>query len=408
MSETEELLFKAASVKSFQELIDYINNITSLEMVVADSLHYILGLSKNISENLGDDISWIDLINEGYAPPVRENAPEQLEHKIRPSNRSESINKNLTIHYDLETSSDRFSTMCDIMDGERTVLKLLITYDSSLNEEEKKLVIAICGVLYILYFRLGAVSFANTKKHYFLERLLRGDADLNSMESLNRFDTQGPFYLLSFDISHLASHNLAYLFAFSKALNAEGTVSGTVANYNVILTNVNSAFAAMIPELNAFANEHKFVIALSDAFTDLKNVRNYYIKTVHMAETASRFLNAKGIFRWEDLSIFISFDELAKRPSSGIFLNDEVLTPVRYDEEKNTDFVETLFCYLLHNCEAPATSEALFIHRNTLDKRIRKIETLIKGDWRNPAYRFSLLFSLYDYLSNKEKLTFYR
>lgn len=61
--------------------------------------------------------------------------------------------------------------------------------------------------------------------------------------------------------------------------------------------------------------------------------------------------------------------------------DDSVILPdarflMEYDKEKKSDLAQTAYCYLLHNREAVATADALYIHRNTLDKRLRKMESL--------------------------------
>jgi len=53
---------------------------------------------------------------------------------------------------------------------------------------------------------------------------------------------------------------------------------------------------------------------------------------------------------------------------------DQVLTPLElYDQTHDTAYVETLENYITCNCDAGAAAEKLFVHRNTLNYRLRKI-----------------------------------
>ena len=58
--------------------------------------------------------------------------------------------------------------------------------------------------------------------------------------------------------------------------------------------------------------------------------------------------------------------------------------------------------------EAPATAVALFIHRNTLDKRLRKIELLVDAQWRSVSYQLVMMTSLYQLLKDANRLIYYK
>ena len=48
-----------------------------------------------------------------------------------------------------------------------------------------------------------------------------------------------------------------------------------------------------------------------------------------------------------------------------------------YDMKNHTEYLSTLICYLQNNCSVSAAAEKLFIHRNSLQYRIKKIEELL-------------------------------
>ena len=63
------------------------------------------------------------------------------------------------------------------------------------------------------------------------------------------------------------------------------------------------------------------------------------------------------------------------------------------DREKNTDYYHTLKVYLENERSIPRTSEALIIHRTTLQYRLEKIEQLTKLNLDNEAERIYLMLS---------------
>jgi hypothetical protein len=57
---------------------------------------------------------------------------------------------------------------------------------------------------------------------------------------------------------------------------------------------------------------------------------------------------------------------------------------IDYDARRHARLVETLRTWLDHHWAVQPTAEALFIHRNTLQKRLRRIETLLGVDLQDP------------------------
>jgi DNA-binding PucR family transcriptional regulator len=76
-----------------------------------------------------------------------------------------------------------------------------------------------------------------------------------------------------------------------------------------------------------------------------------------------------------------------------------------YDRKNRTDFFRTLRVYLEHQqCVADASS-ALYIHRNTLLYRIRKIEEFFGFTLDNPKQVINLLlgFHILEYLNTEDQ-----
>jgi PucR family transcriptional regulator, purine catabolism regulatory protein len=73
---------------------------------------------------------------------------------------------------------------------------------------------------------------------------------------------------------------------------------------------------------------------------------------------------------------------------------DDVLGPIlEHDAGHGTDLVETLYVHLCHGDSKSAAADVLHIRRQTLYKRLARIEALI-GDLQDPDWRVSLLVAL--------------
>ncbi len=73
---------------------------------------------------------------------------------------------------------------------------------------------------------------------------------------------------------------------------------------------------------------------------------------------------------------------------------------LRYDEENGSNLVETLRIYLEENEDTMATSQRLFIHRNTLRHRLSRIREITGCGMENAEERlnFSVAFKLQEYM----------
>ena len=66
-------------------------------------------------------------------------------------------------------------------------------------------------------------------------------------------------------------------------------------------------------------------------------------------------------------------------------LDHAAVALARADAEDGAAYVETALAYLGNGCNASRTAEALFIHRNTLAYRLKRIKALSGIDLENPA-----------------------
>lgn len=64
-----------------------------------------------------------------------------------------------------------------------------------------------------------------------------------------------------------------------------------------------------------------------------------------------------------------------------------------YDEQNHTDYMQTLKVYLDHERNVVETSEALFVHRNTLAYRVKKIEEITGLDLNDETIRLRIQIS---------------
>ena len=75
--------------------------------------------------------------------------------------------------------------------------------------------------------------------------------------------------------------------------------------------------------------------------------------------------------------------------------NNEMIALIMYDQKYNTNMADILLTFLRYERNTTKAAEALFMHRNTLLYKIKKIEEIIDRDLEDPDFRARMLFSGY-------------
>ena len=92
----------------------------------------------------------------------------------------------------------------------------------------------------------------------------------------------------------------------------------------------------------------------------------------------------------EDLRLEEAFFEMAKMDIFREFVDETLLELKKHDEKYGTPFLGTLRTLAEHHGARKETAETLFLHRNTLAYRIRRIEQLTGFDLNDPDVLFQV------------------
>ena len=65
-----------------------------------------------------------------------------------------------------------------------------------------------------------------------------------------------------------------------------------------------------------------------------------------------------------------------------------------YDAQNQTELLKTLICYFKNDCNARITAKELFVHKNSVIYRVKRIEEITGLDLSDPEDRFNLQLGL--------------
>ena len=86
------------------------------------------------------------------------------------------------------------------------------------------------------------------------------------------------------------------------------------------------------------------------------------------------------------------------------FVQKNIGKLIRADEVNKSNLCETLEMYINHNCNAKETAESMFIHRNTLNYRLGKIQEILgnKCNDMESCLTLKLAFMIWHYRKMKQ------
>jgi sugar diacid utilization regulator len=127
----------------------------------------------------------------------------------------------------------------------------------------------------------------------------------------------------------------------------------------------------------------KLIAAVTGPFKSLKKLKQH-LREVELVLQAQKYIQEKGtLFSFEQFQAKAMLASLRSREEISIFMFRPVLDIAEYDRIHGSELVLTLKEYLKHPKNINAICDVLCIHKNTLYKRLNKIESIMKCDFHN-------------------------
>lgn len=136
--------------------------------------------------------------------------------------------------------------------------------------------------------------------------------------------------------------------------------------------------------------EFNMKCGVSLPFQDWEHLAIYFkqVKTILHYSGANNQIYYGLDYSWQYLLNSMKENAITMR-----FVHPAIQILLNYDSTNSTDFAKTLYTYLKCERNTTLTADELFIHRNTLQYRIRRIKDLIQVDLDNSDIRSHLMLS---------------
>lgn len=138
----------------------------------------------------------------------------------------------------------------------------------------------------------------------------------------------------------------------------------------------------------------KVSLGVGRSYNGVRYIKRSYEEALS-ALRIGRFMNGPAaVSYYEDLGPYRFLCELKDSEAVISFCQETVGKIITYDSQNNTEMLKTLISYFKNDCNLRRTSEDLFIHKNSVIYRVKKIGEITGLDMGDPEKRFNLQLSL--------------
>ncbi|MFL0196570.1 PucR family transcriptional regulator [Clostridium sp. WILCCON 0269] len=123
---------------------------------------------------------------------------------------------------------------------------------------------------------------------------------------------------------------------------------------------------------------------------DLKSFNKVILEARKALEMAKLYGKNNCIINYSNLGIFRLFFEINNYDEMKKLFDENLLKLKEYDEKNSSNLLETLIVYLKENRNLGKTAEILYIHRNTIKYRVKRIEEILNCDLKDEEVIFNI------------------
>ncbi len=146
-------------------------------------------------------------------------------------------------------------------------------------------------------------------------------------------------------------------------------------------------------EFKAFLRANGLKVGVSKGFSDMMFLKKYYGQSVKALKIGESIDPENLCIFYSDIQFYDLISLTCNQIDYSEYYHPALIKLSQYDHENNSDLFNTLYIYLKNNQNLLKTSKELFIHRNTMSYRIKKIINLTNIDLTCSETVFNIMFS---------------
>ena len=223
-----------------------------------------------------------------------------------------------------------------------------------------------------------------------------------------KIDLKNPYYLLILDFNEQFNEGSKIeTESFFLSLIKKQIIATTYKNGDYFLLIKDKLNEETIIKINDFLFKMRFYMIVSNRIVDLYSINNIFIEEYKIFTLLQKTV---GDYLLYDLANFLPFLPLISYKKEELinFINEDIYQIFLYDQANKSEFIDTIYLYLLTNKSLNETAKRLYIHKNTITYRLEKIKELFSLDFFDYNKNINYIFSIHILYFLQRKIKNYR
>lgn len=214
----------------------------------------------------------------------------------------------------------------------------------------------------------------------YLERLKRSNFHQNTDS-----------YIFIFNIKNIKNEKEDYFLKALREINSK-LISVLKDDYLICYLNENYSSSTFSKIDNLLFTYHLDGI-VSSKILDLYKLDEIFSLNVKLLTALNNSFLEYKLYKEEDYKIILPFLEIDKNILFS-FLNEKIAKLYHYDLINKTNYIDTLYAYILNERSLNEASKILYLHKNTILYRLDKIKNIANINLENYNEKLSYIFSI--------------
>lgn len=146
-------------------------------------------------------------------------------------------------------------------------------------------------------------------------------------------------------------------------------------------------------KLKRIGKEFKHYYFISEPYPNIAKTPDFLEICKQSAKIANKMGTIEIVNSTQKYNIYVILNRIQNIDLLKNTMCTQLLFLKNYDHQNNTDLFETLYEYIESDCKLNVTAEKLHLHRNSLSKRLKKVDDLLTINYEDPNKTFGLRLS---------------
>ena len=146
-------------------------------------------------------------------------------------------------------------------------------------------------------------------------------------------------------------------------------------------------------KIRSMCQQYGLYAGMGNCFSNILELTEYYNQALRSIELGVLKDSEPNLFLYKDNYMNHLSSVFRQKESPATFCNTKLKVLLEHDKKNNTSYAKTLYAYLTNERNIAATAKALFMHRNTLVYRLKKINDLVDIDYDDFGERQHIILS---------------